>query len=38
MVEKYKINLFFDNDGPTLKEIMEEILESYFKEVKPDEM
>lgn len=33
MKEKYKINLFFNNDETTLKEILIEILHSYFNEV-----
>lgn len=33
MKEKYKINLFFDNSEITLKEILIDILHSYFNEV-----
>lgn len=32
-MEKYKVNLFYDNNAKTLKEILEEVLESYFNEV-----
>ena len=30
-MEKYKVNLFYDNNAKTLKEILEEVLESYSK-------
>ena len=35
---KYKINLFYDNEAPTIREILEDIIKSYFNEVEHEEI
>ena len=37
-VQKYKINLFYDNEAPTIREILEDIIKSYFNEVEHEEI
>lgn len=35
---KYKVNLFFDDEAQPVKEVLEDILKSYFNEVEYHEI